>query len=288
MTLLPRDVAARLGHETLQILRVKSYRSASGRLVDLGARLDAAAQGTVEYPPERQVTWAPGRGPQPSITVENETVLSVGRRMSAAGPVAALNFASATEPGGGFLTGARAQEESIARSSGLFQCLDGRQMYARHGAALDAMYSDYVIYSPDVPVFRNDAGELLEEPWLLSVLTSPAVHGYGLARYAPQRLSDVPAVMRGRTRKVLAVASARGHRRLILGAWGCGAFGLDAAMMAGIFADALKEFGAAFDEIVFAVTDWSPEQRFIGPFRNLFAGSTDRSVHMPGSSADGP
>lgn len=129
--------------------------------------------------------------------------------MSATGSVAALNFASATAPGGGFLTGARAQEESIARSSGLFHCLDGRQMYARHRAVLDAMYSDYVIYSPDVPVFQNHAGELLEEPWRLSVLTSPAVHGKALARYAPQRLADVPSVMGGRTRKVLAVASAR-------------------------------------------------------------------------------
>jgi uncharacterized protein (TIGR02452 family) len=77
--------------------------------------------------------------------------------------------------------------------------------------------------------------------------------------------------MRSRTRKVLAVVSERGDRRLILGAWGCGAFGLDSAMMAGIFAEALKECGGAFNEIVFAITDWSPEQRFIGPFQHVFA-----------------
>ena len=271
MTLMPRDVAARLGHETLQILRVRSYQAPSGRVVDLGAGLDAAAQGTVEYPPERQLTCAPGRGPQPSITVENETVLSVGRRMSATGPVAALNFASATAPGGGFLTGARAQEEGIARSSGLFHCLDGRQMYARHLAVLDAMYSDYVIYSPAVPVFRDDPGHLLEEPWLLSVLTCPAVNGNGIERHAPHRRGEIPAVMRERTRKVLAVAATHGHRRLILGAWGCGAFGLESRMMAGIFAETLAAFGGAFDEISFAITDWSPEQRFIGPFQHVFA-----------------
>jgi uncharacterized protein (TIGR02452 family) len=76
--------------------------------------------------------------------------------------------------------------------------------------------------------------------------------------------------MAGRTRKVLAVASEHGHRRLILGAWGCGAFGLDSVMMAGIFAEALKEFGGAFNEIAFAITDWSPEQCFIGPFHHVF------------------
>jgi hypothetical protein len=42
-------------------------------------------------------------------------------------------------------------------------------------------------------------------------------------------------------------------------------------MMARIFAEALKEFGGAFDEIVFAVIDWSPEGRFIGPFKQVFS-----------------
>ena len=190
--------------------------------------------------------------------------------MAISGPVAALNFASATAPGGGFLHGARAQEEAIARSSALYACLEGRDMYARHEAVLDAMYTDYVIYSPDVPVFRDDPGDLLQEPWPLSVLTCPAVHGKGIARYVPHRRGEIPGVMRERTRKVLAVAAAHGHRRLILGAWGCGAFGLDPPMMAGIFAEALREAGGAFDEITFAITDWSPEQRFIGPFQNVF------------------
>jgi hypothetical protein len=46
---------------------------------------------------------------------------------------------------------------------------------------------------------------------------------------------------------------------------------LDSAMMAAIFVEALMEFGGAFSEIVFAVTDWSPEQRFIVPLQHVFA-----------------
>jgi uncharacterized protein (TIGR02452 family) len=208
------------------------------------------------------------------ITVENATVLEVGRRMAAAGPIAALNFASADSPGGGWLNRARAQEESIARSSGLYGCLCDQPMYDYHRARLDAMYSDYVIYSPDVPVFRIDDGALLDEPWTLSIITSPAVHGHGVANYAPHRLPEVENVMRGRTAKVLAVAAAHGHHRLILGAWGCGAFGLAPTMMAGVFRDALRgPFAGSFDEIVFAITDWSEEQRFIGPFQHAFTDS---------------
>jgi uncharacterized protein (TIGR02452 family) len=265
---IPRVVAVALGQKTVEILRVGGYENEAGRFVDIRSALDAAVLGTVEYPAERTVAIAPGTGAPPRVTVANESVLVVGRRMAADGPVAALNFASATSPGGGFLSGARAQEECIARSSGLFACLEDRDMYPRHRAVLDAMYSDHVIFSPDVPVFRTDDGALLDQPWSMSIITSPAVHGVGIERHAPHRYGEIPVVMRARTRKVLAVAAAHGQRRLILGAWGCGAFGLDGDMMAGIFAEALSVYaGGTFDDIVFAITDWSEDQRFIGPFR---------------------
>ena len=145
-------------------------------------------------------------------------------------------------------------------------------MYERHQATLDAMFSDYVIHSPNVPVFRTDDGRLLEEPWHLSVLTSPAVNGYALRHYEPERESEIPAIMRARTARLLRVATEHAERRLVLGAWGCGAFGLDSEMMAGIFFDALMgPFAGSFDEIAFAITDWSEEQRFIGPFQRTFS-----------------
>lgn len=133
------------------------------------------------------------------------------------------------------------------------------------------MYSDWVILSLDVAVFRSDDGELLEQPWTMTILTSPAVNGAVLQRYAPERLVGVPQVMTRRTGKVLAVAAAHDVRRFILGAWGCGAFGLEPEMMVGIFRDALRgTYRGVFDEIVFAITDWSPDERFIGPFRRAF------------------
>jgi uncharacterized protein (TIGR02452 family) len=193
--------------------------------------------------------------------------------MAANVPVDALNFASAMSPGGGFQHGASAQEESIARSSALFSALEGRAMYPFHRARGDAMYTHYVIYSPAVPVFRTDSGDLLDEPWLLSILTCPAVNGAELGKYAPALPGKIEAVMTTRTAKMLADAAAHDVRRFILGARGCGAFGLDTQMMAGIFRDAFTgPFRGVFDEIVFAVTDWSPEKRFIGPFDRVFGG----------------
>ena len=77
--------------------------------------------------------------------------------------------------------------------------------------------------------------------------------------------------MCARAEKVLDVFAAHCHDRIILGAWGSGAFGLDPAMMAGIFHDALTgRFAGVFDEVVFASSDRSEEQRFIGSFERVF------------------
>jgi uncharacterized protein (TIGR02452 family) len=273
--LMDRKRAASLGHETLQILRAGRYAAPSGRIVHIRPALDASAERTVEYPPETPIAAARTTTAHARISVENATVLEVGRRLADAGPVAALNFAAAGHPGGGWLTGARAQEESIARASGLCGAIDGRQMYAYHRQRPDPIYSDWTIYSPDVPVFRTDDGTLLEEPWAMSILTCAAVNGYALRTAAPHRMRDVPQVMAKRTARVLSIAAVHGTRRLILGAWGCGAFGLDPKMMAGIFKDALHgEFVNAFDVVVFAVMDFSPERRFIGPFERHFGSET--------------
>jgi uncharacterized protein (TIGR02452 family) len=268
---MPRETAARLGRETVAILRAGRYVSSSGVHVDISAQLDAAVKQTTAYPPDREVEADASLGLSPTIAVENETVLNVGRRLAGNGPIAALNFASATHPGGGFLSGARAQEESIARSSGLFACLERQPMYEFHRARRDAMGTHYVIYSPQVPVFRSDAGELLDGSWPMSIITCAAVEANALERYAPHRLHEVPRVMRERTHKVLATAVHHRHRRLILGAWGCGAFGIETVVMARIFHELLATtFATAFELVIFAITDWSEEQRFIGPFQEIF------------------
>jgi len=70
---------------------------------------------------------------------------------------------------------------------------------------------------------------------------------------------------------VLAIAQAFGFSALALGAWGRGAFGNDPRRTAIDFRHALEtDFSGAFANVVFAITDWSPERRFLGPFRDVF------------------
>lgn len=252
---ISRSDAARLGQEVLSILADGRYTSPSGRVVDIAAATKEAVDGTVSYPPGAARPSVPATRFDTKITVTGETTLEAGRRLADEGPCV-LNFASAKNPGGGFLSGARAQEETIARSSSLFACIDGNAMYAHHRALRDTVYSNYAIYSPAVPVFRDDTGALLEAPYPLAVLTSPAPNtGAALAK-DPGRGADIARAFEARIDLVLHLMAGHGHEVIVLGAWGCGAFRGDPKLVARLFAEALAgPWKGVFREVVFAVFD---------------------------------
>lgn len=192
-------------------------------------------------------------GAAPVVTVTGESSLAATARL--AGDVACLVFASARHPGGGFLNGAQAQEESIARGSALYHCLlAARPFYDHHRQSTSLLYTDRVIYSPAVPVFRDARDELLAAPYPVTFLTCAAPNLSAIRTNQPSSADEVPAVLHRRATRVLRVAAAHGHRRLVLGAWGCGVFGNDPSVVAGAFAAALQSV-PHFDEIVFAVLD---------------------------------
>ncbi|MGX6603221.1 TIGR02452 family protein [Micromonosporaceae bacterium Da 78-11] len=224
----------------------------------------AAIAGTRLYLPDDPLP-APSRPPAavPSVSVTGETSLAATRRLG--GDVACLVFASARNPGGGFLNGAQAQEESIARGSALYPCLlAARPFYDHHRSRTALDYTDRVIHSPAVPVFRDGRDVLLPEPYPVSFLTCAAPNAAAIRRNQPDLVATIPVTLRRRAARVLAVAAAHGHRRLVLGAWGCGVFGNDPALVAASFAAGLREV-PYFDEVVFAVYD-----RTGGPVRAAF------------------
>jgi uncharacterized protein (TIGR02452 family) len=144
-------------------------------------------------------------------------------------------------------------------------------MYAQHERMRDALYTSSAIYSPDVPVFRDDDGRLLDAPYRVAFITAPAVNPGVVLERDRSRRAEITAAMRERVSRVLAIAATNGHDALVLGAWGCGVFKNDPAEIAALFAAALRgPFAGAFARVVFAVLDTSLERRFIGPFARLF------------------
>ena len=152
-----------------------------------------------------------------------------------------MNFASAKNPGGGFLNGSQAQEESLARSSAMHaSLLRAWEFYERHRVLPSLLYSDAMTLSPNCPIIRDDDGALLEEPRLATFITSPAPNAGAIANNRPQELPLIPDVLRRRSEFVLALAASQGYKCLVLGAWGCGVFRNDPRVVAAAFAEHLR------------------------------------------------
>lgn len=262
----PRHNAALadLARDTLRITDEGRYE-VNGARVDLGDRVKRAVAGTRAFSPAELDDFlgapAPAGDLRAKVEVTGETTQEAAYRLmdrEGEGDVVLLNFASATRPGGGFLTGARAQEEDLARSSALYPCLEAQPAYYReHRQLRSHLYTDAMIHSPRVPFFRVRGNALVDRPYDASVITAAAPNAKRALLDEPARRGDVELVFRRRTGKLLSLAEHMKHPVLVLGAWGCGVFGNDPAMAADSFGTWLESsrFRASFARVVFAVYD---------------------------------
>lgn len=261
-------------NQTREAYEREGYR-VDGREVDLSGPLARMRAGTrLHLPREAAELTVPEGGRDTRFEVTGESTLEAARRLvgEVPGRVAALNFASARKPGGGVVNGARAQEESLARASALYDSLIRcPEYYDHHVAERSLLYSDRVIWSPSVPVYRDDRAGWLPEAVVVDFLTAAAPNLRMIQRNQPELVPLVPQALDRRARVVLAVAAHHGTERLVLGAWGCGVFGNRPAAVAAAFAKHLEgEFEGVFERVVFAVLDRDDAVR--GPFGERFGG----------------
>lgn len=183
-----------------------------------------------------------------------------------------MNFANAHNTGGGFRWGASAQEEALCRRSTLYpsiSCDTAKEMYRYNNTHPSKTESDYMLYSPDVWVFRDEGAQLTDQPFKVSVMTVPAPNRYGAAMLASTEAVN-ETILR-RIRIMLRAAAKRGIKDLVLGAWGCGAFGNAPTDVAAQFGTALTDdgLGRCFERVVFAIYG-KPDGRNITAFKEHF------------------
>ena len=203
--------------------------------------------------------------------------------------VCILNFASATNPGGGVVHGSSAQEESLCRCSTLYFCLDTpelmRDFYLSHRQAGNPLYNDDIIYSPDVYVIKTDTSFpdwMKENDWYkVNVITCAAPNlrerpsnamnpnaGNKAAKITNQELQ---VLLETRIRRIFKVAAAEGNEVLILGAFGCGAFRNPPDMVADIFRQITAEYCKYFEVIEYAVFHTDRETENYKAFKRAFS-----------------
>lgn len=269
---------------TVAALKQGQYIAPEGNTIDLTGLLTSCLSSTQSYDPKDLVRLREHILAQPvsqqatTFAVVNETTLQGCTRLIASQQyqrIGVLNFASAKNPGGGFLRGARAQEESLARSSALyFSLCQCPEHYAFHRTQNTCLYSDRMIYSPACPVFRDDAGQWLTQPYVVDIITSPAPNAGAVRQNEPaNRLHIVPALTE-RASKILALAVAHQCDALVLGAWGCGVFQNDPGTVARIFHDYLCPPGLyshCFRQVLFSVYDHAHPPRSFEVFVRQFA-----------------
>jgi uncharacterized protein (TIGR02452 family) len=272
---MKRSTRREIAKDTLKTLKQGYYLNGQGKTIGLKSKQKFSTQNTQLFKGEALGDLIDGLDEEkPFKTVyevtDETTLAAILRLQEDDEDLLTLNFASARNPGGGFLHGSQAQEESLARSSGLYPCqLNAEKYYIFHRKNKTPFYSDNMIYSPKVAVFKNDEGAFLENLAFTSFITSPAVNSGVVRRQFPEDESKIEATMRTRINKMLALAHSKGHKTLILGAWGCGVFENEPSDIAQWFKDAFeRKFDGKFEKIVFAI--YAKDEKYIQPFKELF------------------
>lgn len=224
--------------------------------------------------------------PAPRFDSDAEVVVSRNRSFEAAAVyaragrrTAVLNFANSFCPGGGVVHGARAQEECLCRTSTLYDALSApgpmRLFYGPHMDGDDDLGTDDVIFTPGVVVFKSDTAAPEPVPsgerFSVDVLTCAAPDVCGL-RDMDGGISDgeLGRLHRSRARRILSVAAANRADALVLGAFGCGAFGNPPRVVAAAFRDVLAEFSRSFAAVEFAVYCSARDSENFSVFSEIF------------------
>ena len=196
----------------------------------------------------------------PDIRVVEGTTFQLARENLDGGKVAVLNFANPHYPGGGVTRGAMAQEECLCRSSNLYPCLADQvvfeEFYGHHRQSTDYDFSDRLIYTAGVTVFKDDAPVpqmLPKEDWFRVDVITCAAPFQGKRRYINRKV--LGELLKSRIRNILEAAIENEVDVLILGAFGCGVFRNPPEVVAAAFRRVLgeKRYHTAFRRVIFAI-----------------------------------
>jgi len=195
-----------------------------------------------------------------SIIVESGTTFAVAKKYLHIGKTAVLNFANPETPGGGVLNGAMAQEECLCRSSNLYACISAQNVaaeyYQFHRALRNYFFSDRLIYTRNVKVFKDDSAVpviMPENEWFsVDVITCAAPY------LAKRKYTNAEALLRlfkGRIKNIMEAAGDNHVDVIILGAFGCGAFKNPPRLVSQAFEEVIREeqYCKKFKQIVFAI-----------------------------------
>ena len=245
--------------------------AAGGEAAEAGLAVPAEDGAPAEDAADAAEAAAPAAPTLPAVTVVDQdavaAILERGRGRAQYTDLAVLDFASFTSPGGGYDRGAWAQEEALCAESFLFNVLNRNKGWYAENRRRNMncnLYRNRGLVVPRVRFARDRVHAYADVIVVAAPNAKFAKSEYGVSDEA------LEAAMRDRIRFALRIAESLGHGRVILGAFGCGAFGWDAAVVAPMFLEELSSGAYDLQEVVFAI----PKARYnenLERFQHVFA-----------------
>jgi len=173
-----------------------------------------------------------------------------------------LNYANPVKPAGSFDKDCSLYEETLALCSGLYYSLkngEGNIMYKKNleleETVDNGVFRTDLIYSPNVPFFRNEEFELVDTDDCrnISIISIPAINYIKYSESEGFSEEDYEEKMRLRINRIYRTALKHGHTKIVLGPWGCGLEGGPLKEVIQWFAD--DDLSDLFDQIYFICDD---------------------------------
>lgn len=205
------------------------------------------------------------------VTFVTNTTVDTARGFAKLGlKVAALNFADGVVPGGYPEFGAPTQEETFCRVSNLYPILISAtcEEYYTHNKKNwnSGICTDYLLYSKGVTTFKDDLTYKVIENVDIDIITCPAPNH---TNWETSPLS----IYEKRIEQIVWSAIYNHADTIILGAWGCGAFGQDPYLMGLAFANVLNNFSGYFRDVIFAIPSGKNYTQVLLAFENTYKGN---------------
>jgi uncharacterized protein (TIGR02452 family) len=247
-------VVASLSNATKQIITHGAYINADGEDVYIEDTQELARANTIIYTPHQVIPTARAKYPELYGFVHNQTTLTVAHERYKLGyRVALINCSTFIDS---LTTSPLLYRESILRSSSLLYCFDGAPFAID---ARDEFRDDTIVVTPQVPIFRSHEGDLLRSPWHADIVTAAPVHAVNVLLQTPSRAAEIPLAMARRAERLVDAAAATAANVLVVGAWGCGAYGNDPELVATVLRVAFERPAArSFAIVDLAVADVEP------------------------------
>lgn len=235
---MKREELKQVARETMEILSKGSYNDIDlsiNKMID-----DTKLIRDLELKLYKQPDWYKIKS-----NVINKGVVDTAIELHKQNPnnkISILNFASAKNPGGGFTKGSQAQEESIARATTIYKSLIkyDKEFYEYHRKQNNPLYSNLMIHSPNVKIFRNDKGILLDTTININIISCAAPNA-GVAKSRSIYPNSINDALKDRIYRIIQLAKNIDTDILILGAFGCGVFKNEPIVVSNHFERAINQ-----------------------------------------------